>query len=151
MNSQQGSDRNNQSSKDSGVGKDRLDQSRQAAPLGDSLQSDRLPGSPQPGGLGGAQQSGSLSDSQQSERIAGARQDAPSGNLQQGKPSQHRSNNPAGGMPPSPGGKRLAADQDMDEDSGLSNRQNRQSAERDEGSRQSQQSNVGRRSDGTPD
>ena len=49
------------------------------------------------------------------------------------------------------GGTHLAADQDMDEDTGLSNRANRQSAPVDEGSRQSEQSNVGRRSDGTPD
>ncbi|RSZ59014.1 hypothetical protein EJB06_11835 [Massilia atriviolacea] len=66
-------------------------------------------------------------------------------------PGQHQSNDVAGGLPKSPGGKRLSADQDMDEDTGLSNRQNRQSADLDEGSRQSQQSNVGRRSDGTPD
>ena len=47
----------------------------------------------------------------------------------------------------SPGSKRLAADDKMDEDTGLSNTANRQSAETD----QTQQSNVGRRSDMTPD
>lgn len=62
----------------------------------------------------------------------------------------HQSNDLAGGMPRSPAGKHLAADQKMDEDTGLSNTPNKQS-EIDEGSRQSQQSNVGRRSDMTPD
>lgn len=48
------------------------------------------------------------------------------------------------------GANRLAADEDMDDDSGLSNTANRQSAV-DQGSRQASQSNVGRRDDGTPD
>jgi hypothetical protein len=75
-----------------------------------------------------------------------------SGSQQQGSPGQRQSNDVAGGLPKSPGGKRLAADQDMDDDTGLSNRGNRQSAEDiDEGTRQSGQSNVGRRDDGTPD
>lgn len=62
------------------------------------------------------------------------------------------SNDAAGGYPRSPGGaNQLAGDQKMDDDTGLSNTANRQSAEIDQGSRQSQQSNVGRRDDGTPD
>ena len=74
------------------------------------------------------------------------------GSQQQGEPGQKQSNDLAGGYPrsPSAGGK-LAADEDMDDDTGLSNRANRQSAEQDQGSKQEQQSNVGRRDDGTPD
>jgi hypothetical protein len=49
-------------------------------------------------------------------------------------------------QPRRPGG-HLDADELMDEDTGLS----RQSVEVDEGSRQIEQSNVGRRDDGTPD
>jgi hypothetical protein len=75
-----------------------------------------------------------------------------SGSEQQGQPGQRQSNDLAGGLPRSPGAGKLAADDDMDDDTGLSNRGNRQSAEDiDEGSRQSRQSNVGRRDDGTPD
>lgn len=82
-----------------------------------------------------SQQSGTLGDQQR-----------------QGTPGQHQSNDVAGGLPKSPGGKRLSADQDMDDDTGLSNRGNRQSADDiDEGTRQEEQSNVGRRSDMTPD
>lgn len=68
---------------------------------------------------------------------------------QQGMPGPRQSNDAAGGLPRSPGGKRLASDQDMDQDTGLSNRANRQSAE--DEARQSGQSNVGRRDDLTPD
>ncbi|UOD30537.1 hypothetical protein INH39_01955 [Massilia violaceinigra] len=181
MNSNQRSEGNNQSSNGANekpesssrggtVEKDKLNQSQQSGTLGGSQQADRLPGSPQPGGIGGAQQSGSLGDSQQSGGLGGSKQQqggsqqgaqigqqstersgSQTGSQQQGLPGQHQSNDVAGGMPKSPGGKRLSADQDMDDDTGLSNRQNRQSADLDEGSRQSQQSNVGRRSDGTPD
>jgi hypothetical protein len=99
--------------------------------------------------------------SQQSESPGGSRQGgldstertgSQTGSEQQGIPGQHQSNDVAGGLPKSPGGKRLSADQNMDDDTGLSNRGNRQSAEEiDEGTRQEQQSNVGRRSDMTPD
>lgn len=65
-------------------------------------------------------------------------------------PGQRQSNDAAGGLPKSPGGKRLPADQDMDEDTGLSNRANRQSTDEAE-NRQSGQSNVRRRDDLTPD
>ncbi|MDB5918245.1 MAG: hypothetical protein JWR40_2479 [Massilia sp.] len=73
------------------------------------------------------------------------------GNHAQGLPAGHESNDVAGGMPKSPGGHHLAADQKMDDDTGLSNTANRAAPSLDEGIRQEQQSNVGRRSDGTPD
>ena len=93
--------------------------------------------SQQSGGKGGSQQQGGQQGGQQSG--------------QQSSPGQRQSNDAAGGMPHSPGGSRQSAGQDMDEDSGLPNRANRQSSEIDEDSRQSKQSNVGRRDDGTPD
>lgn len=65
-------------------------------------------------------------------------------------PQQHRPNDVAGGLPKSPGGHHLAADRKMDDDTGLSNTANREPVI-DDGVRQEQQSNVGRRSDGTPD
>lgn len=68
----------------------------------------------------------------------------------QARPERRESNDVAGGMPKSPGGHHLAADQKMDDDTGLSNTANRAPV-LDEGERQEQQSNVGRRSDGTPD
>jgi hypothetical protein len=59
---------------------------------------------------------------------------------------------PGSGQHSLPATHHLAADENMDDDTGLSNRANRQSADViDEGSRQELQSNVGRRSDGTPD
>jgi hypothetical protein len=67
------------------------------------------------------------------------------------EPAQKQSNDLSGGYPRSPGGaNRMSSDEDMDEDTGLSNRENRQ-APIDQGARQSEQSNVGRRDDGTPD
>ena len=79
---------------------------------------------------------------------AGGQQD---GSQQQGQPGQKQSNDLSGGYPRSPGGaNRMASDEDMDEDTGLSNRENRQPAI-DQGSRQAAQNNVGRRDDGTPD
>jgi hypothetical protein len=70
---------------------------------------------------------------------------------QQAEPGHKQSNDLSGGYPRSPGGaNQLSADEDMDEDTGLSNRENRQ-APIDQGSRQASQSNVGRRDDGTPD
>jgi hypothetical protein len=62
--------------------------------------------------------------------------------------TQRESNDVAGGMPKSPGGHHLAADQKMDDDTGLSNTVNQPPATPD---RQDLQSNVGRRSDATPD
>jgi hypothetical protein len=66
------------------------------------------------------------------------------------RPEVRESNDVAGGYPKSPGGHHLAADRKMDDDTGLSNTVNRP-PEIDDGERQEQQSNVGRRSDGTPD
>ncbi len=73
------------------------------------------------------------------------------GSEQQGDPAQRESNDAAGGYPRSPGGaNQLAGDDKMDDDTGFSSRPNRQ-APLDEGSKQEAQSNVGRRSDMTPD
>jgi hypothetical protein len=89
-----------------------------------------------------AQQSTTMNQSRQGQQQAGSEQkDVPG----------RQSNDAAGGYPRSPKGKSLSADEDMDDDTGLSNRVNRQSAEPDQGSRQMDQSNVGRRDDGTPD
>jgi len=61
------------------------------------------------------------------------------------------SNDAAGGYPRSPGGaNELAADQKMDDDTGLSNTAN-QELPVDQGQKQALQSNVGRRSDMTAD
>jgi hypothetical protein len=49
------------------------------------------------------------------------------------------------------GVRHLPADENLDDDTGLSNRANRQSADVEQGDRQAAQSNVGRRDDGTPD
>ena len=63
----------------------------------------------------------------------------------------HDSNDAAGGYPKSPGGaSQLSADQKMDDDTGLSNTAN-QPRPVDDGTRQAEQSNVGRRDDMTPD
>ena len=95
-------------------------------------------------GQGGMNRSGSQSGSEQ--------QGYQSGSEQQGQPGQRQSNDLAGGLPKSPRTSKLSADEDMDDDTGLSNRGNRQSADDiDEGTRQQRQSNVGRRDDGTPD
>ena len=73
------------------------------------------------------------------------------GSEQQGQAAQRESNDAAGGYPRSPGGaNHLAGDAKMDDDTGFSSRPNRQ-APLDEGSKQQEQSNVGRRSDMTPD
>lgn len=65
-----------------------------------------------------------------------------------GVKSGRESNDAAGGLPKSPAGHHLAADQKMDDDTGLSNTANEPPATP---NRQDLQSNVGRRSDGTPD
>ena len=118
------------------------------------------------GNLDQSQQSGQpgASQQQQQQQQGGRQQDSQidqggmnrsgsqSGSEQQGQPGQRQSNDLAGGLPKSPGTRHLSADEDMDDDTGLSNRGNRQSADDiDEGTRQERQSNVGRRDDGTPD
>lgn len=80
---------------------------------------------------------------------------ADKGNLNQSeqsaKPGERQSNDAAGGYPRSPGGNRQSADEKMDDDTGLSNTANREPSELDQNQKQERQSNVGRRSDGTPD
>lgn len=63
--------------------------------------------------------------------------------------TQRYSNDSSGGYPRSPAGNRQSAQQDMDDDTGLSNSANMQ--EIDMGTKQVEQSHVGRRSDMTPD
>lgn len=148
MNSNQRSEVNNQSN-NGGNEKD-VSSSR-----GGTVEKDNLNQSQQSGTLGSGQKQG---EQQQRQGQTGVEQQSTdrtgsqTGNQQQGGPAVHQSNDLAGGYPRSPGGaNQLAADEDMDEDTGLSNRANRQSAEPDQGNRQMQQSNVGRRDDGTPD
>ena len=65
--------------------------------------------------------------------------------------AERESNDATGAYPESPGGANdLAADQKMDDDTGLSNTANKP-APIDDGSKQALQSNVGRRSDMTAD
>lgn len=104
---------------------------------------------------GDSMQQGGPADSADSVDRAGSQTGTQTGTLGQGQdqmpPAGHESNDVAGGMPKSPGGHHLAADRKMDDDTGLSNTANRRVPGLDEGLRQEQQSNVGRRSDGTPD
>ena len=79
----------------------------------------------------------------------GGKRDRPGTPAEQDKLNR-QSNDLAGGLPRSPGASKLSADEDMDDDTGLSNRANQQQPI-DQGSRQAAQSNVGRRDDGTPD
>lgn len=153
MNSNQRSQGNNQtdnggneksvsSSRGGTVEKDNLNQSQQSGTLGGSQQQDRTEQQPYQGGSQHDSQIGQQSYDRGSQ----------TGSQQQRQPAQRESNDLAGGMPKSPGTKNLSADRDMDDDTGLSNRvNNRLSSDIDEGSRQAEQSNVGRRSDGTPD
>jgi hypothetical protein len=93
------------------------------------------------------QQGGALPGQQSTSRTG-----SQTGKVQRAAPQTHESNDAAGGMPRSPGGHHLSADEKMNDDTGLSNTANRPSADTiDEGTRQSAQSNAGRRSDGTPD
>lgn len=79
------------------------------------------------------------------------RNGAQTGSEQPGQAAQRESNDAAGGYPRSPGGaNQLAGDAKMDDDTGFSSRPNRR-APPDDGSKQEEQSNVGRRSDMTPD
>jgi hypothetical protein len=173
MNSNQRSQGNNQSdnggneksvssSRGGTVEKDNINQSQQSGTLGvDSQQSGSLGGGQQQSQTGsmqsGSQRGGGQGQSQQGSQIGQQSTDRTgsqtgTGNQQQGMPAQRESNDAAGGYPRSPGTKHLSADQDMDDDTGLSNRGNRQSADEiDNGSKQEKQSNVGRRSDMTPD
>ncbi len=155
MNSNQRSQGNNQS--DNGGNEKSVSSSRGGTVEKDMVNQQHRQ-SEQSGTPGGAQQG------EQRQKQGGSQQDAQigqqstdrtgsqTGSQQQGQPAQRQSNDLAGGYPRSPAaGGKLAADEDMDDDTGLSNRANRQSAEQDQGYKQEQQSNVGRRDDGTPD
>lgn len=139
MNSNQRSELNNQSS--NGGNEKSVSSSRGATVEKDNLD----PGLPRSGTLhGDGQVNRQRGDST-------SRAGSQTGNRQQAEPPVHESNDAAGGYPRSPGGaNQLDADEKMDEDTGFS-RGSLQSAEIDEGSRQERQSNVGRRSDMTPD
>lgn len=150
MNSNQRSQGNNQSdnggneksvssSRGGTVEKDNMNQSQQSGTLGGDSQQ----GSQRQGSIGSGQ--GSISDQDSTSRTG-----SQTGNQQNANPQLHQSNDAAGGYPRSPGTKNLSADQPMDEDTGLSNTVNTQEPI-DQGKRQMEQSNVGRRSDMTPD
>lgn len=166
MNSNQRSQGNNQSdnggnelpvssSRAGTVEKDNLNQSQQSGTLGSGSQQQRGQQQSQTGSMQSGSQRSGQGPSQRDSQIGQQSTDrtgSQTGNQQQGEAAQRESNDLAGGYPRSPAGKHLAADQDMDEDTGLSNRGNRQSADDiDNGTKQEKQSNVGRRSDMTPD
>jgi hypothetical protein len=156
MNSNQRSEANNQSnnganekagsSSRSGVTADQANLNPQSQQSGTQGGSQQQGSAAQQSGTQSGQQSGSQAGQDSTDR-AGSQ----TGSSQQGMPGQRQSNDVAGGMPKSPRGSGLAADEKMDDDTGLSNTANRQSTEVDQGSRQQAQSNVGRRDDGTPD
>ena len=142
MNSNQRSQGNNQSSNG---GNEKSVSSSRGGTVEKDYQNQNGAQSEQSGQSGAAQQDAQIG--QQSTDRTGSQ----TGSQQQEQPGQKESNDLAGGYPRSPGaGGKLAADEDMDDDTGLSNRANRQ-APQDPGSRQAEQSNVGRRDDGTPD
>lgn len=99
-----------------------------------------------PGSLGNTT-TGPNDHSQPDRPLAGSAGD----DVRKDKLAVHESNDAAGGYPRSPGGaNQLVADRKMDDDTGLSNSVNTEQPV-DEGLRQAHQSNVGRRSDMTPD
>jgi hypothetical protein len=146
MNSNQRSEANNQTNNG---GNELAESSSRAFSTTKRAGQDTQQQQPQPGAQrGDSMQQGGAGDSAQSVDRAGSQ----TGTSGQGLPAGHESNDAAGGMPKSPAGaNQLAADQKMDDDTGLSNSANRAATGLDEGVRQEQQSNVGRRSDGTPD
>jgi hypothetical protein len=114
-------------------------------------QDNRLPGTLD-GNRGGDhninQQSGSMQSADRSGSQTGSNSQGEKG-VRQGGTDDRQSNDAAGSYPMSPGGSRMSADDKMDDDTGLSNTANRP-VDPEQG-RQEEQSNVGRRSDGTPD
>ena len=158
MNSNQRSQGNNQS--DNGGNEKTVSSSRggtvekDLTQQGNQAQQSGAQGTSQQQGEQRQDQGGSQPESQIGQQSTD-RTGSQTGSQQQGQAAERKSNDVAGGYPRSPGaGGKLAADQNMDDDTGLSNRanrDNRQSAEPDQGKRQSAQSNVGRRDDGTPD
>lgn len=125
----------------------------QAQPTGAPNEQSDLSGSGMPNERRGSK-TGIEQGSQQYEhggaRDSTDRAGSQTGSQQHVEPGVHESNDLAGGLPRSPSGSHLAADQKMDDDTGLSNTVNRRAAI-DEGTKQTEQSNVGRRSDMTPD
>jgi hypothetical protein len=104
-----------------------------------------------PSGTQGGGQRGPLSEAPRNQQSTDRSGSQTGAGHRQGAPEVHESNDAAGGLPKSPGGaNHLAADQKMDDDTGLSNTVN-QPGPIDDGSKQAQQSNVGRRDDMTPD
>lgn len=153
MNSNQRSQGNNQS--DNGGNEKSVSSSRggtvEKDNMNQSQQSGTLNGSGQALGDQGSQRQGSIGERQGGNAQASTdRTGSQTGNEQNANPQMHQSNDAAGGYPRSPGTKNLSADRKMDDDTGLSNTVNQQQPI-DEGSRQMEQSNVGRRSDMTPD
>jgi len=115
---------------------------------GQRLQQDDQSGSQRQQTIGQQQQGPASQMGQQSTDRNGSQ----TGSQQEGQAAQRESNDAAGGYPRSPGGSHLAADKKMDDDTGMSNTVNTQSADDiDDGTKQEHQSNVGRRSDMTPD
>ena len=149
MNSNQRSQGNNQS--DNGGNEKTVSSSRGGTEEKDLSKQNQQGQQTQQSGEQRYRQGVSHSDSQVGQQSTD-RTGSQTGSQQQGQAAQRESNDLAGGYPRSPAaGHSLAADQNMDDDTGLSNRANRQSADIDQGSRQQTQSNVGRRDDGTPD
>jgi hypothetical protein len=145
MNSNQRSEANNQTNNG---GNELAESSSRAFSTAKRADQDQTPTPGAQPPRGGSMQQAGAGDSAPSVDRAGSQ----TGSVGQGLPAGHESNDAAGGMPKSPGGaNQLAADRKMDDDSGLSNTANRAATGLDEGIRQEQQSNVGRRSDGTPD
>jgi hypothetical protein len=102
-------------------------------------------GAHKPGYQNADQRGGSMQSSDRSGSQTGASEQ------RAGTEPQRQSNDAAGGLPKSPGGQHMSASEKMNDDTGLSNTANREPSELDRADRQDLQSNVGRRSDGTPD
>lgn len=126
------------------------------ADQGGSMQSGQQQGAQQStdrsGSQTGSQQGGRDTQSMDDGQQHNARMGVQTGASQQreGEP-QRQSNDAAGGYPKSPGGQHMSASEKMNDDTGLSNTANRSPSELGKEDRQDLQSNVGRRSDGTPD
>jgi hypothetical protein len=151
MNSNQRSEGNNQS--DNGANEKSVSSSRGGTADRNNLnqQQGGSQQSVQQDALKTDRQSGQRDTSIGQQQGGGQNWNSDSTDRQGSQTGSRQSNDAAGGLPKSPGGaNRLDADEDMDEDTGLSDKGNRQTAI-DQGSRQAGQSNVGRRDDGTPD
>lgn len=153
MNSNQRSQGNNQSS--NGGNEKSVSSSRAGVVEKDNINPEvqrsgtlnsSTPVSQQQGNRQGAKDSTDRTGSQTgSEQKAG-------GPIHESNEEVHQSNDAAGGYPRSPGGaNQLDANEKMDDDTGFSRGQNIPASEIDDGTRQEKQSNVGRRSDMTPD